>query len=123
MRLLFDENLSAVSANWARSALGVNVVDARTAGLGRSADAGVRKFAIETDRILVTLDGDFANLVRFSPADTLGIIWLRARPPTETSIRFLLGKWLHKLSEINLRDRLAVVEADELRIRGAIQKI
>ena len=33
-------------------------------------DSEVRRFAIETDQILVTLDGDFANLIRFSPAGT-----------------------------------------------------
>jgi predicted nuclease of predicted toxin-antitoxin system len=122
VRLLFDENLSAPSANWTRTALGVDVLDARTAGLGGATDAEVRKFAIETDRILVTLDGDFGNLIRFSPTDTPGVIWLRPRPPTEANIRFLLGKWLQKLSEVDLHGRLAVAEADKLRIRGAIQK-
>jgi predicted nuclease of predicted toxin-antitoxin system len=31
----------------------------------------VRRFAIETDRILVTLDADFGNLIRFSPSGSL----------------------------------------------------
>jgi predicted nuclease of predicted toxin-antitoxin system len=101
VRLLFDENLSALSAQWTRTALDVDVIDARTAGLAGTTDVEVRKFAIETDRILVTLDGDFGNLSRFSPAGTPGVIWLRLRPPTEANIRSILAKWLQKLSEID----------------------
>jgi predicted nuclease of predicted toxin-antitoxin system len=44
-------------------------------------DREVRRFAIETDRILVTLDADFGNLIRFSPSGTPGVIWLQPRPP------------------------------------------
>ena len=65
MRLLFDENLSVLSAQWAGATLAVDVLDARAAGLAGKADREVRRFAIETDRILVTLDADFGNLIRF----------------------------------------------------------
>lgn len=121
MRLLFDENLSVLSAHRTRSTLAVDVLDARAAGFGGKTDREVREFAIQTERILVTLDADFGNLVRFSPAGTPGVIWLRPRPPTQASIRSILTKWLHKLSKIDLRGQLAVVEEDKLRIRGAIE--
>jgi len=121
VRLLFDENLSVLSAQWTRRTLAVDVLDARTAGLAGKTDREVREFAIQTERILVTLDADFGNLVRFSPAGTPGVIWLRPRPPTEANIRSILAKWLHKLSEIDLQGQLAVVEEDKLRIRGAIE--
>jgi predicted nuclease of predicted toxin-antitoxin system len=121
VRLLFDENLSVPLAHWAMTELAVDALDARAAGLSGKTDKEVRRFAIETGRILVTLDADFANLIRFSPAGTPGVIWLRPRPPTEANIRSMLAKWLHKLSEIDLHGRLAVVEEDKLRIRGAIE--
>ena len=122
MRLLFDENLSVLSAQWAADALAVDVLDARAAGLAGKTDREVRRFAIETDRILVTLDGDFGNLTRFSPAGTPGIIWLRPRPPTEANIRSILEKWLNRLRGIDLHGQLAVVEEDKLRVRGAIEE-
>jgi len=68
VRLLFDENLSFLSAQWAATTLAVDVLDARAAGLAGKTDREVRRFAIETDRILVTLDADFGNLIRFSPS-------------------------------------------------------
>ena len=94
MRLLFDENLSILSAQWAAATLAVDVLDARAAGLAGKTDREVRRFAIETDRILVTLDADFGNLIRFSPSGTPGVMWLRPRPPTEAKNRSSLAKWL-----------------------------
>jgi len=122
VRLLFDENLSILSARWAAATLAVDVLDARAAGLAGKTDRDVRRFAIETDRILVTLDADFGNLIRFSPSGTPGVIWLRPRPPTEANIRSILAKWLYRLREIDLHGKLAVVEEDNLRIRGAIEE-
>jgi uncharacterized protein (DUF433 family)/predicted nuclease of predicted toxin-antitoxin system len=122
VRLLFDENLSILSAQWAAATLAVDVLDARAAGLAGKTDREVRRFAIETDRILVTLDSDFGNLIRFSPSGTPGVIWLRPRPPTEANIRSILAKWLYRLREINLHGHLAVVEEDKLRIRGGIEE-
>ena len=89
---------------------------------GRETDREVRRFAIETDRILVTLGGDFGNLIRFSPSGTPGVIWLRPRSPTEANIRSILAKWLYRLREIDLHGQLVVVEEDKLRIRGAIEE-
>ena len=122
MRLLFDENLSILSAQWAAATLAVDVLDARAAGLAGKTDREVRRFAIETDRILVTLDADFGNLIRFSPSGTPGVIWLQPRPPTEANIRSILAKWLYRLREIDLHGQLAVVEEDKLRIRRAIEE-
>ena len=110
MRLLFDENLSILSARWAAATLAVDVLDARAAGLAGKTDREVRRFAIETDRVLVTLDADFGNLIRFSPSGTPGVIWLRPRPPTEANIRSILAKWLYRLREIDLHGKLAVVD-------------
>lgn len=121
MRLLFDENLSLQSAKWATTTLEVDALHARTAGLSGKTDLEVRRFFIETGRILVTLDADFGDLVRFSPAGTPGVIWLQPRPPTEANIRSILAKWLRRLSEVDLCGKLAIVEEDKLRIRRAIE--
>jgi predicted nuclease of predicted toxin-antitoxin system len=122
VRLLFDENLGTLTARWAADALAVDALDVRAAGMAGKTDSEVRRFAIETDRILVTLDADFANLIRFSPSGTPGVIWLRPNAPTEASIRSILAKWLGRLREVDLHGRLAVVEEDKLRIRGPIEQ-
>jgi predicted nuclease of predicted toxin-antitoxin system len=112
VRFLFDENLSVAMAIWAETNLAFDVLGARAAGLSGKPDREVRRYAIQHDRILVTLDADFGNLVRFSPGGTPGVIWLRPRPPTEANVRALLAKWLPKLRTVDLRGKLAVVEED-----------
>jgi predicted nuclease of predicted toxin-antitoxin system len=67
VRLLFDENLSALSADYTRVTLGMDVLDAWAAGLAGKADFEVRQFAIQSDRILVTLDADFGSLIPVFP--------------------------------------------------------
>jgi predicted nuclease of predicted toxin-antitoxin system len=42
--------------------------------LAGKTDQEIRRYAIETGRILVTLDADFGNLIRFSPTGTPGVI-------------------------------------------------
>jgi predicted nuclease of predicted toxin-antitoxin system len=121
VRFLFDENLSVAVAIWAETTLTLDALGARAAGLSGKPDREVRRYAIEQDRILVTLDADFGNLVWFSPGGTPGVIWLRSWPPTEANIRALLAKWMPKLRTVNLRGKLAVVEQDKLRVRGAIE--
>jgi hypothetical protein len=45
-----------------------------------------------------------------------------AHAPTEANIRAILAKWLHRLREVDLNGRLAVIEEDKLRIRGPIEE-
>jgi len=52
VRLLFDENLSSLSAQWVTSTLAIDVLDARAAGLAGKTDQEIRRFATETGRIL-----------------------------------------------------------------------
>ena len=67
--------------------LAVDVIDARAAGLAGKTDQEIRRYAIQTGRILVTLEADFGNLIRFSPGDAPGVIWLLPRPPTPTEAK------------------------------------
>jgi predicted nuclease of predicted toxin-antitoxin system len=85
MRFLVGENLSPSHAAVLR-ALGHDAVSVLALGLAGADDLAVRAAAIEADRILVTLDGDFANALRFPPGPTPGVIRLRLHPATEQAI-------------------------------------
>ena len=51
---------------------------------GRGADDPVvPDVAIQQERILVTLDADFANVLRFPPSETPGVVRFRIHPATE----------------------------------------
>jgi len=70
VKLLLDENLSPQHAAMLRQQ-GHDAVAVIEAGLSGEPDDKVRAFAIESGRVLVTLDADFANILRFPPRERL----------------------------------------------------
>jgi predicted nuclease of predicted toxin-antitoxin system len=86
--------------------------------LGGASDPVVRSAAITSGHVLVTLDADFGNIIRYLPQGTPGIIWLRLHPPTESKIERVLDRCLSKLGTEDLTGKLVVVDADKIRIRG-----
>ena len=116
MKLLFDENLSSAHAQAARDA-GHDAVAVRECGLGGATDSEVWALAVAEERILVTLDADFSNAVRFPPAEMPGVIRLRPWPPTEQVIAKLLAANLPILAERSLAGKMVVIEPGRIRIR------
>ena len=118
MKFLFDENLSPQHAKWFRS-LGYDAVALTEWGLSGASDLIVRSTAIDTDRVLIALDGDFGNILRYPVTGTPGVIWLRLHPPTEEAIPKALSRMLKSLSHQDLNGKLVVIDEDKMRIRGA----
>jgi predicted nuclease of predicted toxin-antitoxin system len=87
-------------------------------GLCGARDTEVRRSAIESDRVLVTLDSDFGQIHLFSPRETPGVIRLKLHPPTEEGIQALLISALVGLQNTDLRGKLAVVDQKRIRIRS-----
>ena len=116
MKLFLDENLSPQQASELRS----KGYDARAAvevGLGGATDEQILHFAVEDGRVLVTLDADFANVIRFPPQRTFGVVRLKVHPPTEKRIREAIRRALSMLQNVDLAGCLAVVDEDKIRIR------
>lgn len=86
--------------------------------LSGASDPTVRAAAIAEGRVLVTLDADFGNVVRYPPIETPGVIWLRLHPPAEEAIREAIDRCLNKLGKNDLAGKLVVVDADKIRVRG-----
>lgn len=116
MKVLLDENISPTHARELR-AEGHDAICVVEAGLSGACDERVLEFASNEDRILLTLDADFADVLRFSPAKTPGLIRLRLRRPTEEAIRNILRKAILLLHNVDLRGRLAVIEPNKIRVR------
>jgi predicted nuclease of predicted toxin-antitoxin system len=117
VKFLLDENLSPRQAETIR-ALGHDAVSVAESGLAGADDSAVRRVAIEGGRILVTLDGDFANVLRFPPEATPGVLRLRLHPPTEDAIAAALRFAIPRLAGICLDGKLVVVDERKIRIRG-----
>jgi predicted nuclease of predicted toxin-antitoxin system len=117
VKLLLDENLAPSHVRLLRAA-GHDAVSVVEIGLAGAEDLQVQAAAMLENRILVTLDADFANVLRFPPSATPGVIRLRLHPPTETAIAALLQWAIPRLEQVALAGRLAVVAGSRIRIRG-----
>lgn len=117
MTFVFDENLSLRHASRLRK-LGYDAVAISEVGLSGASDPDVRSFAVDTGRVLITMDADFANILRYPASETPGVIWLRLHPPTEASIAAAVDRALAKLGAENLSGKLVVVDQDKIRVRG-----
>ena len=117
MKFLLDENLSPLRAEKMR-ALGYDAVSVVELSLSGADDPVVRAAAIESGRILITLDGDFANVIRNPPAGTPGIVRFRLHPPTEDAIASAILFMLARVAGMDLDGKLVVVDERKIRIRG-----
>lgn len=116
MKLFLDENLSPQHAVELR-AQGHDAIAVLEVGLSGATDEQVLGFAVENGRVLVTLDADFANVMRFPPGQTLGVVRLKVHPATENGIRQAVRRALLFLGNVDIAGRLAVVDEDKIRIR------
>ena len=85
-----------------------------------SSDATVIAKAKEVGAILLSLNGDFADIVTYPPRNYCGIIALQMRnhPETLPALMARLGAYLQAQPTMaHYRGKLLVVEVDRIRIR------
>jgi hypothetical protein len=115
VRLKVDENLGRRWTKLLHDA-GYDVSTVPDQGLTSASDATVIAAARDEDRCLVTLDLDFANPLRFPPADYRGIAVLRlpAKPTPQDLDTVVLTLAAH-LEQADVTGRLWIVEAERVR--------
>jgi predicted nuclease of predicted toxin-antitoxin system len=117
MRAKIDENMpvDAVAvlreAGWETS----TVYDEALAGADDDRVAAACRL---DDRVLVTLDLDFADIRMYPPEEHAGIIVLRPVDPDRDRVLALLRKVIPFFAVEAVRRRLWIVEPDRIRIRG-----
>lgn len=115
MKFKLDENLGP-SIQSIFQEHGHDCATAREEGLGGADDPKMLQAAIAEDRILVTNDHDFGNVLAYPPDDTAGIVVLN--PPGRVSsrlLRRLVLALLGALSRENVHGRLWIVEPGRIR--------
>lgn len=117
MKFLLDENLSPQHAQTLRD-LGHDAVTVVGLGLSGASDEAVRASAIAAGGILVTLDGDFANMLRYPPAETPGVPRLRLHPATEEAIDAAIRWAAAELPPAGIAGKLMVVDERRIRLRA-----
>ena len=113
MRLLLDENLGARAAREVAAA-GHDVASIATLAPSLN-DRGVLELARTTERVLITFDSDFGDLVfRLGVPPPGGIVYLRMHPIDDS----LVGSWILRALEGWSNGSMVVVSQDAVRRRA-----
>ena len=117
MRFELDENLPERLAE-VLAGRGHDAATARSQGLQGSQDEAIFDVRTREDRVLMTLDLDFAD-ARFYPYwNSPGVIVFRPRIQEFVHLERILRGILKSLDDEQLANRLWIVEDSRIRIRG-----
>ncbi|MEW6740975.1 MAG: DUF5615 family PIN-like protein [Nitrospirota bacterium] len=115
MKFLLDQDVYAATARFLKS-LGHDVITAAEIGCSQAADSDLLRIAQEQERIFITRDRDFGNLV-FVKGLGAGVIYLRLLPSTLQSVHKELETVLLSYSDEALKKAFVVVEHTRHRFR------
>ena len=115
MRLLIDQDVYAHTIRFLTNS-GHDVVAVASIGLSQASDEEILQAAQDRNRILVTRDRDFGNLV-FVRALGSGVLYLRILPSSLNAVHAQLETILTTYTEEELGRAFVVVDAGGHRIR------
>ena len=117
MRFLTDEDIPRSTARILRDA-GFDAVDVRDVGLRGKSDALVYAYAQREERLLITCDMGFSNILKFPPSQSMGLLVVRIAD-SEPIDRFN-HEVLQAIVNVgeNLHQHLAIVEIGKVRLRN-----
>lgn len=114
MRLLLDQMLREELAEQLRAA-GHDAVRVSERGMARADDAQILARAIQEERILVTVDGDFGDWVTLPLSEHLGVIRVRVHPTTSANVARLLLPLVRQRTPDEFRNHLVIVSESRTR--------
>ena len=115
MKFLLDQDVYATTLHFLNG-LGHDVIPVAQIGLAQAIDEDLLKTAQDQNRIFVTRDRDFGNLV-FVKGLGAGVLYLRILPSTLNSVHGELERVLTTYSEDELKNAFVVIEAGGHRFR------
>jgi predicted nuclease of predicted toxin-antitoxin system len=121
MRLKLDENMPMLLVTTLRQA-GHDVHTAGDEGLLGKPDDDVWHAVTRERQLLLTLDRDFGRLATRT-GDHAGAIVLRPRETNQATITALAGRALVVAADIDMTNRVAIVEDERIRIRPPLAVI
>ena len=117
MKFKFDENLPSDLGALLR-ADGHDAHSVLDEDLRGAADPSIAKVCQDEQRILLTLDLDFAHIKNYPPQDDCGIIVLRLARQDRDTVLAIIPRILTLLQSEPIAQRLWIVDDSRTRIRG-----
>ena len=116
MKFKLDENFGTRTQNIFQAA-GFDVHTVNQESLGGASDQQLYQICQDEQRCLVTLDMDLANVLRFPPETTEGIVVIRLpRNPSLPILEKLVQQFLDVLEGQTIKGHLWIVEMGRIRI-------
>jgi predicted nuclease of predicted toxin-antitoxin system len=115
MRIKLDENVDARLATFLKRA-GHDTNTVQEQSLRGTEDEALYEVCKGESRILVSLDLDFSNIIRFPPEGTPGLVVLRGPNQLFSTMRILVETLVDALNRESPAGRLWIVEPGRLRI-------
>jgi predicted nuclease of predicted toxin-antitoxin system len=123
MKFKLDENFGSRTQHLFQ-AYGHDAQTVRMQGLQGSPDAHLFEVCRVEQRCLVTLDLDFADVLRFPPSLTNGIVVIRLpRNPSLALLEQLVSQFLQTLTHMPIERRLWIVEPSRIRVHESENNI
>lgn len=119
MRIKLDENMPA-SAFSSIAKQGHDVETVHHERLEGAQDSRIAAVCRDENRILISLDLDFANIRTYPPSQYPGIIVLRPRNQDAISVNILVDAFLRAARSEEPRGALWVIEPGRIRISKGI---
>jgi predicted nuclease of predicted toxin-antitoxin system len=116
MRLFVDECVYAVTTATLRL-WGHDVETAQEAGLSGHDDEELLQYATSQNRVLISIDMDFSNALRFVPSSHSGIIILKIRPSTIDNVHHVLKQFFDHYTEDDAHHSLVIADQTKYRVR------
>jgi len=116
MKFKLDENFGTRTQEIFRS-LGHDVETVRSQDLQGCSDQHLFEVCCTENRCLVTLDLDFADVVRFPPSQSSGIVVIRVpHNPSLALLEQMARQFLRTAAQFTLEKSLLIVEVGRIRI-------
>lgn len=116
MKFLLDQNLSPLTTTFLRG-LSYDVVDIREIGMYGAPDSEIARAAKEHNRIVITFDSDFADILELPVGSHPGVIRLKIIPQTIEILHPILERELASLTSQKIEGCLVIIDNKKVRIK------